>query len=115
MLNYIAPKLKGEPIQVVDLSCNVITPLGGKALAQAMISNTRLTSLNLAANKLGDEGAAALAWALGKQRTVIRLDLSDNGVGVRGANSIASVLQNNTVRPTQPVSQSNRPASRNLI
>ncbi|KAG0273875.1 hypothetical protein BGZ96_004618, partial [Linnemannia gamsii] len=61
--------------------------VGGKefaALAEAIKTNSTVTTLNLERNSIGDNGAKALAEALTINSTLTTLDLNNNKIGFEG-------------------------------
>ena len=65
----------------------------GRAVADALCTNTTLTSLNIAGNQLGDAGGAAVAEALhGNNFKIKSLDVSLNRLGRNAGRAIAAVL-----------------------
>jgi len=66
-----------------------------KALADALMSNRTLTSMNLGLNSIGNEGAEALADALKSNRTLTSMNLSRNSIGKEGAEALAEALKTN--------------------
>ena len=64
-----------------------------RALAEALETNSTLTSLDLSRNGIGAEGAARLAAALKKNSTMTSLDISRNDIGPEGAESLATALE----------------------
>ncbi|MES2677198.1 MAG: hypothetical protein V4612_02640 [Pseudomonadota bacterium] len=67
-----------------------------KKIAEALETNTKLSSLSLDTNRFGDEGAMAIASLLTKNKALTNLDLSGNRIGVEGAKAIATALTKNT-------------------
>jgi len=68
----------------------------GAALANALETNSTLTTLYLSENKFGDKGVEALAKALEKNSTLTTLDLSDCNIGDEGAKALAEALKKNS-------------------
>jgi hypothetical protein len=69
---------------------------GAKALADALKSNTALRTLRLDTNSIQNEGVTALAHAL-KENTALRtLHLDNNSIEDAGAKALAEALKNNT-------------------
>lgn len=69
---------------------------GAKAIAVALVSNTTISTLNLADNGIGGEGAIAIADMLKDNCYVTKLDISDNGIEAPGAYAMAEMLKYNT-------------------
>jgi len=63
-------------ITTLDLSYNDIGHEGAKALAEALKNNTTITTLDLVGNPIGDEGPKALAEALETNMTITKLDIT---------------------------------------
>jgi hypothetical protein len=66
------------------------------ALAEALRTNTSLTTLELYNNQIGDAGAVALAEALRTNTSLTTLNLSGNQIGDAGAVALAIALRTNT-------------------
>ena len=67
----------------------------GRAVSDALSTNTVLTSLNLGSNGLGDKGGAAVAEALhGHNFKIQALDVSSNRLGRASGRAFAGVLAN---------------------
>ena len=74
-------------------SSNNMGKAWGRAIADALTTNTTLTSLNLGSNGMGDSGGAAVADALlGKNFTIAVLDVSNNRLGRSSWRGFANVL-----------------------
>jgi len=69
---------------------------GAAALAEALKTNTTLTSINLEYNDLGAEGAKALVETLKTNTTLTSIELGNNNIGPEGAKALAKVLKTNT-------------------
>eukprot|EP00043_Microstomoeca_roanoka_P020574 m.251435 g.251435 ORF g.251435 m.251435 type:complete len:1015 (-) comp17184_c2_seq10:447-3491(-) len=80
---------------------------GCRALADALKSNTTLTSLDLSCNKIEDTGCHALAEALESNTTLTTLNLSGNEIEDTGCRKLAEALKSNTALTSLDVS-SNR-------
>uniref|UniRef100_A0A674IA20 NLR family CARD domain containing 3 n=1 Tax=Terrapene triunguis TaxID=2587831 RepID=A0A674IA20_9SAUR len=78
-----------------SLQWNFIQSKAAKALAQALHSNTSLTSLDLRGNSIGVAGAKAMANALKVNRSLRVLNLQENSLGMDGAICIATALTGN--------------------
>ncbi|GBG35257.1 Hypothetical Protein FCC1311_114802 [Hondaea fermentalgiana] len=74
--------------------CNIGAE-GATALANALVKNESLQSLNLWSNKIGAEGARALANALASNESLQTLDLDWNNIGLEGAAALANALVKN--------------------
>ena len=78
--------------KVLDLSNNVLTLRGTKALAAAATHCTSLTSLDLSWSEIGGiAGAKAVAAALPRSR-LATLELAGNEIGLNGARALALAL-----------------------
>eukprot|EP00668_Euglena_longa_P012030 GGOE01014454.1.p1 GENE.GGOE01014454.1~~GGOE01014454.1.p1 ORF type:complete len:789 (-),score=351.19 GGOE01014454.1:393-2705(-) len=81
------------------LSLNKVdfTPEAGKALGDALVSNTALQKLELGDNCVSDLGAASLCQALKKDKVALQyLDLSNNKISDKGGVEIAAMLKVNS-------------------
>jgi hypothetical protein len=74
----------------------VLRAESGKALAEALQTNTTLTQLSLNNNKLGDAGGCALAMALQTNTTLTQLDLDVNELGAESSKAMGEALKMNT-------------------
>ncbi|KAG0349324.1 hypothetical protein BG005_011034, partial [Podila minutissima] len=77
--------------------------IGGKEfgrLAEALKTNSTLTTLNLELNSIGDNGAQALAEALKTNLTLTILNLRHNSIGHNGAQALAEALKTNSTLTT---------------
>jgi Ran GTPase-activating protein (RanGAP) involved in mRNA processing and transport len=93
----VAEALKTNSIlTTLNLEGNKIGPADATALAGALKTNMTLASLRLEANRIGDDGARALADALKTNKTLAELVLYFNGIGEAGGTSLAEALNNNT-------------------
>src|SRR3990167_4029868 len=82
---------------VLDLS--VYTYMGHtatQALAEALKTNTFITTLDLWATNMSPEGAKALAEALKTNASITTLNLSYNDICPEGAKALAEALKINT-------------------
>ena len=86
-----------EGCTALSLTSNNIGDRGAAAIAEALKSNTELTSLHLGYNTIGPSGAAALAEALKSNTALTKLWLHDNKIGDSGSVAIAEALKSNTV------------------
>merc|ERR1711935_883257 len=64
--------------------------------AEALKTNTAVTTLDLHGNSIGDAGAAAIAEALKTNTAVASLSLGQNNIGDTGVAAIAEALKTNT-------------------
>jgi hypothetical protein len=65
-------------------------------LAEALKTNTSVTSINLDGNPIDVKGASALADALKVNMLVTRISLLDSGIGPNAASAFADALKVNT-------------------
>ncbi len=85
-IKAIIPELKAiKAITHLNLSNNVITDNGAKALAEVVLAeaaktNPSIISLNLEDNKIGEEGKKALADAMENNITITGLLLNNQRV-----------------------------------
>ncbi|XP_009291611.2 leucine-rich repeat-containing protein 74A [Danio rerio] len=79
----------------INLNHHGLGPLGGKALAIALVTDMHTTTLELADNCLRAEGATHLMEMLRANFTIHNLDLSDNQLQSAGAESVAKMLLEN--------------------
>jgi Ran GTPase-activating protein (RanGAP) involved in mRNA processing and transport len=88
------PKLSNCNLTGLDLSGNMIGPVGAEQIATALLQgNKHLTSLDLSSNKIGPLGAKHIGWMLRFTHTLEELFLSDNIVGDEGVASLSEGLQ----------------------
>ena len=92
-------------LEELDMEGSGLTNAHAPALAWALGSSKKMTSLNLRANDLGAEGGRALGWALRMSRSLTSLDLSRNQLGAEGGAHIAKALASNTALRTLNVSE----------
>ncbi|CAE7347373.1 NLRC3 [Symbiodinium sp. KB8] len=67
-----------------------------EAIAEALRTNSTLTSINLRGNNIGDEGAEAIAEALKTNSTLTRIQLAFNSIGSEGGKAICEALKSNS-------------------
>uniref|UniRef100_A0A4W5KMG0 Leucine rich repeat containing 74A n=1 Tax=Hucho hucho TaxID=62062 RepID=A0A4W5KMG0_9TELE len=79
----------------MNLNHHGLGPLGGKALAIALVTDMHITNLELADNYLLAEGARYLLEMLKANFTIQHLDLSNNHLQSEGAECIAKMLLDN--------------------
>lgn len=79
----------------INLNHHGLGPLGGKALAIALVTDMHTTTLELADNFLLAEGARYLMEMLRANFTIQNLDLSDNHLQSAGAECVAKMLLEN--------------------
>ncbi|KAG9061059.1 hypothetical protein KI688_007688 [Linnemannia hyalina] len=77
--------------------------IGGKEferLAEALKTNSTLTTLDLQHNSIGDNGAQALSEALKVNSTLTTLDLQHNSIEDNGAQALSEALKTNSTLTT---------------
>ncbi|KAG9268803.1 leucine-rich repeat-containing protein 74A [Astyanax mexicanus] len=79
----------------INLNHHGLGPLGGKALAIALVTDMHTTRLELADNFLLGEGARYLVEMLRANFTIQNLDLSNNHLQSAGAECVAKMLLDN--------------------
>jgi hypothetical protein len=93
----LADALKSNTsVTSINLNNNTIGYVGASALADALKVNTSVTVIGLSRNAIGGEGASALADALKVNTLVTRIDLKSNTIGDEGASALADALKVNT-------------------
>jgi len=85
-------------LQEFIASSNFINTDGAKALADMLLDRERcsLRVINLGWNECGTDGATSFAEALRTNTTLTSLDLSSNGVSDKGGQRLAAILLNNS-------------------
>jgi hypothetical protein len=104
-LEALATALSSDSCTLKGLSLrkNAIRGLGACFLAEALMENTCLRSLELGNNNISEApladgsagGATRIAVALQENTTLRWLDLTHNDIGDKGANELASALEHN--------------------
>jgi len=88
----LAEALKtNSTLTTLDLYGHSIRNARAKALAEALKTNSALTTLNLQENLIGSDGAKALAEALKTNSALTTLDLRCNSIGDDGAKALSKV------------------------
>jgi hypothetical protein len=96
-VGILAEALKtNSTLTTLNLYKSSIGSDGAKALAEALKTNSTLTTLDLQRSSIGDDGAKALAEALKTNSTLTTLDLSWNSIGSDGAKALAEALKTNS-------------------
>ena len=86
-------------LESLNLCNNQIRAQGGQAIAHALTKNNTLKFLDLRLNRLGDDGGQAIAKSLCKNMSLVRLNLASNNLTEPTAVLIASVIpQNKTLK-----------------
>jgi NLR family CARD domain-containing protein 3 len=65
-------------------------------IADALIKNCVLTSIELNDNSIGDDGCAAMAAMLRKNAVLAKMSLNGNRLGPAGAIALAETMQMNS-------------------
>lgn len=82
----------------VTMSHHGLGPLGIRAMALALLYNTRVTSLNIRDNGIGEEGGEIVAKLLRENYFIVELDMSENQLGRGAVAEMAETLkENNTL------------------
>jgi Ran GTPase-activating protein (RanGAP) involved in mRNA processing and transport len=74
---------------------NLIDDQGCANIADALVKNCSLTSIELDDNSIFDAGCSTLAAMLAENTVLVQLLLNGNGIGLAGATSLAEALQKN--------------------
>ncbi|XP_005390218.1 PREDICTED: leucine-rich repeat-containing protein 74A isoform X2 [Chinchilla lanigera] len=77
----------------MNLSHHGLGPMGTKAIAIALVSNTAIIGLELEDNCIMEEGVLSLVEMLHENYYLQELNISDNDLGLEGAKIIADFLQ----------------------
>ena len=88
-------------------SPDFISPPAGRSIANMLINNDVLTSLNLADCEFGEQGCRDIGEALAHNKTLTSLNLHSTGATVISALGIAAGLRKNTVLKSLDVSVNN--------
>lgn len=84
--------------QAVVMSHHGLGPLGIRAMALALLYNTKVTTLNIRDNGIGEEGGEIMAKLLRENYFIVELDMSENQLGRNAVIEIAETLkENNTL------------------
>uniref|UniRef100_A0A8C3JS24 NLR family CARD domain containing 3 n=1 Tax=Calidris pygmaea TaxID=425635 RepID=A0A8C3JS24_9CHAR len=83
------------PPSLTNLQHNTIKEDGATFLADALLTNRRLTTLHLQKNAIGAQGARKIAVALKQNCSLKELILSSNSVGDNGSVALAEALKVN--------------------
>lgn len=81
------------PLVKVNLADNAIYADGAGAIAQALVSNGNLQSLDLRLNRLGDAGGRSIFDALLQNNHLRELNLSCNDLETESAQALADLLE----------------------
>ena len=76
-----------------------IGDVGAEALADVLMVNDVLKSLNLRGNRIGDKGATMLSKALKKNRTLESLNLDGNQITKQGAIQLLAAIMGDATKP----------------
>uniref|UniRef100_A0A8D2DPI7 Leucine rich repeat containing 74A n=1 Tax=Sciurus vulgaris TaxID=55149 RepID=A0A8D2DPI7_SCIVU len=80
----------------MNLNYHGLGPMGTKAIAIALVSNTTITKMELEDNCIMDEGMLSLVEMLHENYYLQELNVSKNDIGLEGARVISEFLQRNT-------------------
>lgn len=82
----------------VMMSHHGLGPLGIRAMALALLYNTKVTNLSIRDNGIGEEGGQIVAKLLRENYFIVELDMSENQLGRNAVVEIAVTLkENNTL------------------
>uniref|UniRef100_A0AAR2IYQ6 NACHT domain-containing protein n=1 Tax=Pygocentrus nattereri TaxID=42514 RepID=A0AAR2IYQ6_PYGNA len=82
-----------QTLHTLDLRGNSIGMAGAKALSSALKTNRSLRSLNLQENSLGMDGAIFIATALRGNHQLTYINLQGNGIGESGAKVVSDAIR----------------------
>ncbi len=83
----------------LNICDNAIRAPGAQAIAHALTKNSTLSSINMRLNRLGDEGGQAICRSLLKNSTLTEVNLGSNDLTEPTAAILSQVLvQNNSLR-----------------
>ncbi len=100
---------KYPSVRTVDLSQNMISQVGAKAVAEALQKpEVKVSTLDFAKNYIGAEGAKVFAEAIKKSQTLAVLRLNGNSIEDEGVESIAAALESPDSKLAQLDLTSNR-------
>ncbi|KAF8925261.1 hypothetical protein BGZ47_003403, partial [Haplosporangium gracile] len=100
-LEPMAEALKtNSTLTTLDLQDSKIGSYEAQALSEALKTNSTLTTLNLQGNSIGHTGAQALSEALKTNSTLTNLNLSNNSIGDTGAQALSEALKTNSTLTT---------------
>ncbi|KAF9536939.1 hypothetical protein EC957_009343, partial [Mortierella hygrophila] len=93
----LAEALKtNSTLTTLDLQYNKIGSYEVEVMAEALKTNSTIITLYLGNNSIGDSGAQALAEALKTNSTLINLSLDHNSIGDNGAQALSEALKTNS-------------------
>ncbi|KAF8946564.1 hypothetical protein BGZ47_000162 [Haplosporangium gracile] len=93
----LAEALKtNSTLTTLDLQHNKVGPHEVQAMAEALRTNSTLITLHLGSNVIGDSGAQSLSAVLKMNSTLITLNLDHNSIGDEGAQALSEVLKTNS-------------------
>lgn len=84
-------------LETLILCNNQIRAQGAQAIAHALIKNQTIKTLDLRLNRLGDEGGQAIAKALCKNTSLTKLNLASNNMTEPTAALFANVITQNKI------------------
>ncbi|KAG0274110.1 hypothetical protein BGZ96_004491, partial [Linnemannia gamsii] len=92
----LAEALKtNSTLTTLDLQYNKVGPHEVQAMAEALRTNSTMITLHLGNNMIGDSGAQSLSVALRTNSTLITLSLDHNSIGDEGAQVLSEALKTN--------------------
>ncbi|CAE7340284.1 NLRC3 [Symbiodinium sp. CCMP2456] len=107
----IAEALKtNSTLTSINLAWYFIGEGGAKAICEALKCNSTLTSINLEHNDINAEGGKAIGQALKTNSTLTSINLQVNGLGVEGGKALAEALNSNTTVCEIELARNNIPA-----
>lgn len=83
-------------LQILDIADNDVGVQGALAIADVLVSPTRLKQLNLNSCRLGTEGGDTVFQAMNVNASVEILSVADNCIGDMGCEAVAMMLRANT-------------------
>ncbi|KAG0362768.1 hypothetical protein BGX24_005067, partial [Mortierella sp. AD032] len=100
-LEPLAEALKtNSTLTTLDLQFNKIGPHEVQAMAEALRTNSTMITLHLGNNSIGENGAQYLSAALKTNSTLITLILNHNSLGDDGAQALGEALKTNMTLTT---------------
>jgi Ran GTPase-activating protein (RanGAP) involved in mRNA processing and transport len=84
----------------LDLRWNQIEDLGASAVANMLVKNKSIRTVNLRSNRIQDKGSSVIAIGIKKNKVITKIALNGNSItrGSAALDSIAAVLTANTLR-----------------
>lgn len=89
--------VRNSSVISVNLYRNLIGAEGATALHRAFVQNSTLTKIELGGNNIGDQGAVAIAGSLASNScNLTKISLTGSGIGNVGAKALARALPHNS-------------------